>query len=509
MKTLDGDKKYGQQFGVLLDIKENVRIHGQMQLTRGNNPFDNKVNICLDRFLHLDDESCVHGVSEEGKVTLLDCRTLNQSLKSWGDFAISPCDLTFTYALFGDQHVRPDDRCIFGMRFSFDEIDNILSTYWPFDTFGQIMNPDKEILDAIERKAPDYAHAEFQRDGSALVSYFTGKFQILPETPTAIGTVSASRTLLYDMFGRGLEDKPYVVLDFGREPLTVEEAIERMSTLRQFFAWLIGYVPGWSEIRVFTSSAKNADGVRIDAEGQIDSGLHVIAPTLLSGRERPSSDVLLDAYNEPKQFSTVMKNWLERNVNPDRRSANTRYFGAMVGNATIEDRVVSAGNTFDLLPDCDKPSVSIAEDLRNMIRDFANTIKSDIPQSEERDGVLSRLGMIRADRSLFHTVNHRAKLVVDEVGDDTLPRFDLLLKEAVKCRNYYTHGPSGKSHLNLADPEVVMRLTRTLEFVYGVSEMLLCGWEIKSWIERANIDHPFVSFIKGYKMMLARLEIDQ
>ena len=54
----------------------------------------------------------------------------------------------------------------------------------------------------------------------------------------------------------------------------------------------------------------------------------------------------------------VMKKWLERNSDTKRKSANARFFGCFPGtsNRAIEDGIVSATNTFDLLPDEDKPA---------------------------------------------------------------------------------------------------------------------------------------------------------
>ena len=51
-------------------------------------------------------------------------------------------------------------------------------------------------------------------------------------------------------------------------------------------------------------------------------------------------------------------------------------------------------------------------------------------------------------------------------------------RDTRKCRNYYTHGPDNQEvgDVDYVDLEVVVFLTKTPEFIYGTSELLICGW---------------------------------
>ena len=107
--------------------------------------------------------------------------------------------------------------------------------------FGLIHNPDDEIVDAILRKRPDYLHGDLVR-GQAMVSYFTGDYELLPRTQTVLGTISASRIVHTGSLGP-VNDTPYITIDFDDAPTTVEGAWGKMREVRQFFAWMMGYAP--------------------------------------------------------------------------------------------------------------------------------------------------------------------------------------------------------------------------------------------------------------------------
>ena len=69
---------------------------------------------------------------------------------------------------------------------------------------------------------------------------------------------------------------------------------------------------------------------------------------------------------------------------------------------------------------------------------------------------------------------------------------------AVLCRNHYTHGPRDRDRgeVDFSDFAVVYFLTRTLEFIYGASELLLCGWDTNT--SAADAWHPLGGFVKSY-----------
>ena len=219
------------------------------------------------------------------------------------------------------------------------------------------------------------SHGDFVKE-QAMVSYFTGNYELLPRTRTVLGTVAASRIVHTSSFGT-VNDTPYISIDFDDAPTTVEGAWGKMREVRQFFAWMMGYAPAWKDVVVFTSSS-NDDAHRVD--GHLDRGFEAFGPS--EWQEVSESDrdygTLIDASQHAEHFMAVMGKWLERNRDGRRRSANIRYFGSLQGmnRRVMEDGIVSAANAFDLLPSRDKPSpvplnpslAAIMQDARERVR---------------------------------------------------------------------------------------------------------------------------------------------
>ena len=93
------------------------------------------------------------------------------------------------------------------------------------------------------------------------------------------------------------------------------------------------------------------------------------------------------------------------------------------------------------------------------------------------------------------------------MGEATLPDMDKVTKEAVLCRNHFTHGTDdGRSgNVDIADPLVALFLTRSLRFVYAMSELLSCGWDFVGWVKSVRMNHSFASYLREYKGQLQRI----
>ena len=494
------DDKYASPIGAVFHAGQGAKVTGQINLRRAG-LFDSVVvSIYENSLFNVDDGKSLYGISEAGKVSLLDCVNGGElGSTHWGDFTIHHGDVSFRYALFGRDHVAPDQERIRGMRFKLEGVEKSVFMRAGIDSFGCIHDPHEEILDAILRNSPDCLKGEFVK-GQAMVSYFTGSYELLPRTQTVLGTISASRVVNVDRFGTS-EGPPYIVIDFDDEPTTVEGAWRKMREVRQFFAWIMGYAPAWSDVVVFTSSC-NDDGHRVGENERPDEGLEAFGPN--EWKDAPSSDrhygTLIDASQHAEHFMAVMGTWLERNHDRRRKSANARYFGSLQGmnRRGLTDGIVSAANTYDLLPSSDKPPPApLSEPLSAILKHTRQLVQKE-PVSAQRDEALSGLGRINAGATLRSIVQYRAKVVVEHFGDDQLRGLDEVIRQAVFCRNHYTHGPyeASERSLDFSDVDVVLFLTETLEFIYAASELLLCGWnEAKS----LNNDwHPLGSYVKGY-----------
>ena len=311
-----------------------------------------------------------------------------------------------------------------------------------------------------------------------------------------------------------MKEEPYITIDLDHEPATLEAAFHKMRAVRQFFAWMIGYAPRWKDIRVFTSKLKDDGTYRVDDDGHPDRGMEVFAPIEWRNADYDKEnitrrDVLIDASREPDHFAGVMRNWLARNNNERRKRANARFYGSMRGMSgrTVEDNIVSAANTFDLIPSSDKPETpQISEDIKIILEETSERIPTlENVDTEEKQDVVGQLRRIGSYVKLRETVEARARIALDHVGGTQFPNMTMVIRAAVRCRNYYTHGGSrGTRAPDFSDFSTVLFLTETLEFIYGVSELLDCGWEIASCLEKMHMHHPFTDYVRNYEWNLRR-----
>ena len=461
---LFGDEKYGRPIGVLFDVGEERRITGHLKLKRGGLLDSNVVSIVDDKFVYVADGGFLHGISETGKVSVLDCvRGGTLGGTSGPDFMIYHGDVSFRYALFGKRHIKIDQKCIRGIRFTLEGVESSVFVNDKYERFGHLRDPDEAVLDAIERTRPEYLRGKFV-GGKAMVSYFTGDWDFLPLFETVLGRVHVGRSIQVDSFGRGMKEAPYITVDFDDDPTSLEGAWEKMRDICQFFAWMMGYVPRWGEVVVYTCR-RDEDGSRADG----DVNLEVFGPNERAGMPEVVEDcgTLIDGSGYPDHFMDVMGKWLRRNGDGRRKSANARFFGSMRGGSDlfIEDGIVSAANTFDLLPNDDKP-----------------------------EGSRPLLGCI---------VRHRAKFVLDKFGRDRLKALEEVIKLAVDCRNHYTHGPKERDRVDFSNFEIVFFLAQTLEFIYSASELLICGWDPDKSLR--DEWHPLGGYIRSYDSRRSRV----
>ncbi len=502
-------EKYEGPIAVLFDVGKGRRIAGHLKLKRGDLFDNNVVSIVDDQFLHIDNGGSLHGISTAGRVSLLDCvRGGPLGTTGWGDFAIHHGDVSFRYALFGRQHIAIDEKCIRGIQFTLEGVESSVFVHDKSERFGYLHDPNQEILDAIKRKRPDYLKGNFVK-GKAMVSYFTGDWDFLPRFDTVLGTVRIERSMQVGPFGTIGATQQHIVVDFDDNPTTLVDAWKKMREIRQFFGWMMGYAPAWKDVLVFTSRL-NKKGVRADTDGHIE----VFGPN--EWKEVPEGTrqrgTLIDASQHPSHFTTVMEKWLERNENARRKSANARFFSCFPGTSSrfIEDGIVSAANTFDLLPDEDKPGAEpLPENVLDILRDASKKAKCCMSPGAKRDDVLNALGLIRKTRRLRHIVEHRAEIVLNRFGGHGLAQLTEVIGLAVKCRNYYTHGPGdlNPNNVDYTDVELLLFLTDTLEFIYGASELLICGWDpAKSVTSEWHLIGSYVGAYDDRRSKILRLQ---
>ena len=406
--------------------------------------------------------------------------------------------VTFMYAAFGEHHLRRDDRVIRGIRFTFDHADAMLSNRG-YDAFGLLLRPQREVLDAIQQQVEsDELCRGLPHDFNykyAQVRYFTGKHTLFPDTDTVLGTIGASRGVsLWGWKHSAQEDYPFITIDFADDPVTLDEAFDKMRLVRQFFTWMTGFAPRWSDVHV-SISAEDVQDTFVHSPVEWDEAQDDENPA----RKRT---MLIDPSREPDKLSEVLATWLERNACPKRGIANANFFASMPGmfSRTVDQVLCKVADAFDILPPEDKPKFpSIPERIRNILSVARANIKSiaGLKSDPARDYVLSQLGYLHKRVKLKDTVQHRADIILDHLDDNTMPHLKELGAMAVACRNYFTHNSDPPDGVDFTNYHTVGLLARTLQFIYGASELVNCGWDMNAWLSSSLAqEHAFGSYVK-------------
>jgi ApeA-like protein/HEPN superfamily Apea-like protein len=428
------------------------------------------------------------------KISLIDCVTSPPSGSYGGTsgkyyFA----DVFPHFVVEGDHHLDPDDHTITKVRFLVDDASTLL---YDFDAFSFVRDPHRLIDQVIQANSPN---REMTVGANPQILYFTGKWEIFA-ADTVFGTISATHNTEQSLGGPDgvyLKNRIFVSIDF-RESVVFDEAVFRMSRLVEFLGLLAGRPQNLNELYIELSpkiGALQPLKVHWSFVPKRNSSHEAIKPQ--------PSDVLLDAVNDPEEFSRVLSNWLSRQE--EWHNARLRFFNSFKKQLHYDiDRLISSANMFDVLPHSAVPSrVELTTGLQNA-KTEAQQIFARLPRSPERDSVLNILG--RVGRSnLKQKIRYRAKPVIEAASAyfDELPT---VIDEAVNCRNYYIHGSEASFDYNQNFGAVVF-LIETLEFVFATSDLIQAGWNINAWTKTGkSLSHPLGRYVATYTERLETLK---
>ena len=411
------------------------------------------------------------------------------------------------YAVFGPDHIHPDEKRITGVGFLVEDANVLFHDPYVFGTvtsiFSNRLDPHslthvadpRPLVSQVVQSDSRYAGRGIEVNEHAAVLYYTGKNKVF-EADTLLGKVSAGHEIDFSQgYAAGkMERKTYVSLRFANE-VDFYDAVRRTLRVLRFLELLSVCPQNLKDFQVVEPE---------DMEGS--SRNYQVYAKWFPDHERLDNrldepEFLIDAVLNPQEFSLVLANWLKRDE--DWRDAQDRLFSCLAKQVFDIDRLIGAANMFDILPDSAIPcEVGLAEDIKSA-RDRCREIFRELPESPERDSVLATLGRVGRS-SLRSKINHRARYVIDRIEDD-VPDLLKVIKEAVTCRNYYVHG--GEPRMDYQESGMMVFLTRTLEFVFVASDLIEAGWDIVAWRGRVNFgDNPFNRYINEYGANLEKLE---
>jgi len=397
------------------------------------------------------------------------------------------------FVILGDQHIDPSDNNIKDVHLLLDDATTL---FHDFDAFGTVIDA-RPFIDQIVQA--NQLPREVATGSDPHILYFTGKREIF-SADTVLGNVSA-RHIPYGNFGGPegiyLKNAIYLILSFG-EAIDFHQVISRILVPLQFLEIVVGRPQNILEFRVGMQSPEQSP-VSLEVYWSMP-------PKRRQLHERPKihpGDVILDAVGQPDTFANVLSHWLDKH--DDWRDARARFSNCFGKQRRYDvDRLIGAANMFDLLPSSAVPDgVALSDDLREA-KDQCRGIFQNLPQSPERDSVLSALGRVGTS-TLKRKIRHRARIIIDAAGA-RFADLEAVTDEAVNCRNHYVHGSPQSFDYN-EHPAIFFFLANTLEFVFAASDLIDAGWNIEEWIKnRARVSHPFGEYLVGYDANLRELK---
>lgn len=427
-------------------------------------------------------------------VSLLHCLVVSESSKG-GVETHHRCTSVFPhFVIFGSSVVSSLDQAVNKISFTIEDAPTI---FYDYDTFGSVSDVQPymdDILDAeTERRGRKIRTGEHPH-----LFYYTGKRKIF-EVATDIGKISATNHISYvSPHTTGLQVNNTIKLNTAfNASRTVLAAVNSIIDLLRFFEIVAGRPQNISNMSFLPISAKEC--FQSFDIYWCDQPHH----TYDDDSSQPSPDDLpLQATANTDEFSSVLKMWIKRNS--EWRSARSRFSTAFSHQSSYTiDRTVGAANMFDILPaSVYQERVTLPPDILEA-KEKARKLFKELPLSPERDSVLNALGRVGRP-TLKHKVRHRARLITDVVGD-RFPDLNLVIDQAIDCRNHFVHGSKAKIDYSTHSSQAIF-FTDTLEFIFAASDLLESGWDIARWITRHSNAHPFSHYCFSYQHRLSELK---
>lgn len=487
----DGFKKAGS-----FTLTNGMELRGELCLKGAattldlysDSPFDSP----FDRYASAD----IFGIFyDRSKVSLINCVAMSGESSIGGNEPYTLSSMFPHFVIFGNQSISSSCRIIRGLSFTTDDAATL---FYDFEAFGSVVNAKPQVEHIVEAEAKQRGR-KIEIGEYPYLFYFTGKYKIF-SIDTVLGKVSATHHPSWKSPGpEGIYVNNTIKINIAfYSEKSVDEAIRSVLDILKFLEVIAGRPQNISDLGFFPVSAQ-------DHPKPLD--VYWCMPPQRerdnASRKPNSFDLPLQAASNSNEFSNVLKRWMERH--DEWRNARARFSTAFAYQDSYNiDRIVGAANMFDILPSCAYPEpVTLPPDLAEARNNARKAFRA-LPPSLERDSILSALGRI-GKATLKRKVRSRAKLITDVVGD-RFPDLELVVDQAIDCRNYYVHGSDAKIDYSMHSAQVQF-FTDTLEFIFAASDLVESGWDITTWITQGStLSHPFAQYYFNYSQMLSTLK---
>ncbi|EJU7769564.1 hypothetical protein KAB52_000412 [Salmonella enterica subsp. salamae serovar 4,12:e,n,x:1,6] len=422
------------------------------------------------------------------KITCIDCITSSINKKNTSEESYSNANIFPHFIALGDCFLDTDNDKISSISFTTQDIKTL---FYDQKSFGHAEIPSSEI----KTKYTDEA-IEFTEHGSLF--YFSGTFDIL-KAHTNLGDLSINNTPTFTGSGRNgnfLDNEVRITIDF-KDHINFKESISRALSFQRFLSVLAGREQILANIKITKTDKKTNElsSLKLYWSNTPEEISNIdYSPDIF--------DIPINALNNPDEFKKIIFNWIERESEWKLARIRNHACANKLNNYNI-DRLVSAANMYDILPSDVTPNkIELSPEISEAKKKCREIFKS-LPSSPERDSILGALGRL-GKPTLTAKILNRTAIIDKELGE-YLPELELIVKIAVKTRNYFVHGSDTFDYKSI-DSSIPF-MTDTLEFIFSASDFIDAGWNAKSWYKSPHsTGHSFARFRWSYKQELNRLK---
>jgi len=440
----------------------------------------------------------ITGRSSDGKhLTLVDCVPSGGGTFHRADS--SEMHYTASYfphfVIVGPQHLDPQSRAIKSVHFTTDDLYEL---FYDFDAFSHLVHPE-HLMDDMMKESRSTRPIEIGPNPQ--IAYFTGKHNIVT-VDTAIGEVSVTHRPASNMGGpRGIyiKNQIFVTVNTSRT-WSFKEAMNSMSDVVAFLVVAAGRA---QKVKKLSITLENLTKQKFAVNLDVIPSFQWRDGSEVSAFQPHPGDVPLDPIRRASEFQAVMSGWLNRQSTW--RIPRSSYLASLMkANSYSPERLVASANMFDLIPPDFYPKTPELSGEMLAAKDTATkAFKAVSSGGFDREDALNGLGRI-GRWSLTKKALLRESVIRKKVGL-RLANLDLVLRYAIKYRNYFVHGSLDIDAAMMA-PHLAF-FTDALEFTFAASDLIDASWDITSWITEPHAyGHSFTRFCLNYRDSLEALQ---
>jgi hypothetical protein len=424
-------------------------------------------------------------------VSCIDCVGDDVPTLSWGGNGknTSSWNVFPHQVVFGRSYFNPNEDRIRRVWFSTGDIHRIFDD---FDSFGTLVSAAGQ-LEALLPRTIGNRNVPIGPNPSFV--YFAGR-SILLEASLSFGKLEVQHWPLAQSDSNGARITTQLVIRVEFEhSVNLEECLSKLSSIGQFLSLVAGRAQGIEKVQFEIESRDSKElplSLYWSLRPQQANGQNLDIPSW--------RDIPLDGVRRADEFRQVIERWFSSN---EHSVARARLHSCReAGNRFDVDRLVAAANLFDHTNAL--TSNEVPPELAKVRDDCLRALR-ELPRCDDRNSAIQALTRIGTP-TLMKKVLSRAAMLR---GHFYLEDLEMVLRQAILCRNYFVHGPSDKRFNYDVVKSHTTFLTEVLEFVFAAAELIECGWVARDWQTRHHTGHHWFSrFISDYSQAKKELLSD-